>query len=111
MLYSGIHYVVVATILLRENWIKSAAALINLVIFYRKSYVLRGFQALFFILFSKSVEICNICKVWVNYPHFYKYFLNFLKVQNTQFWAKITAKAHVADPGIEHEPRRFFDAF
>jgi len=33
MLYSGIHYVVVATILLRENSIKSAAALINLVIF------------------------------------------------------------------------------
>ena len=30
MLYSGIHYVVVATILLRENSIKSAAALINL---------------------------------------------------------------------------------
>ena len=111
MLYSGIHYVVVAAILLRENSIKSAAALINLVIFYRKSYVLRGFQALFFILFSKSVELCNICRVWVNYAHFYKYFLNFLKVQNTQFWANITGKAHVADPGIEHEPRRFFDAF
>ena len=33
MLYSGIHYVVVATILLREDAIKPAAALINLVIF------------------------------------------------------------------------------
>ena len=38
-------------------------------------------------------------------------FLNFLKVQNMQFWAKITGRAYVVDPGIEHEPRRFFDAF
>ena len=80
MLYSGIHYVVVATILLRENSIKSAAALITLVIFWRKSYVLSGFQALFFILFSESVEICNICRLWVNCAHFYNYFFNFLKV-------------------------------
>ena len=28
-----------------------------------------------------------------------------------QFWAKITGRAYVVDPGIEHEPRRFFDAF
>ena len=44
MLYSGIHYVVVAAILPRYNSIKSAVGVINLVIFSRKSYVLRDFQ-------------------------------------------------------------------
>ena len=34
-----------------------------------------------------------------------------MEVQNTQFWAKIAGRAHVVDPGVEHEPRRFFMLF
>jgi len=54
MLYSGIHYVVVATILLRENSIKSAVGVIKLVIFKRKSYVFRSFSRFVFYLVFKS---------------------------------------------------------
>ena len=34
-------------------------------------------------------------RISVDYVYFYTFFFDFLKVQNTQFWAKITGRAHV----------------
>ena len=68
-----------------------------------KVYVLSCFQNLF--------KFPIFFRMSANFFHFNHFFFNFLKVQNTLFWAKITGRAHVVDPGVEHEPRRFFDAF
>ena len=79
--------------------------------FFAKIVPFEGFSSFVFILYSKFVETFNFFRSWVDYVHFHILFFNFIKVQNPQFWAKITGSAHVVDPGIEHEPRRFFDAF
>ena len=71
----------------------------------------RSFVRSFVLCFQNLLKNSIFFRISVDYTHFYTLFFNFLKVQNTQFWAKITGKAHVADPRIEHEPRRFFDAF
>ena len=80
--------------------------------FLAKIIRLRGFSRfIFYLVFKICLNFQSFSECRLIFFILITFFFNFLKVQNTLFWAKITGRAHVVDPGVGHEPRRFFDAF
>ena len=79
--------------------------------FLAKIIRLRGFSRFIFYL---------VFKICLNFQSFSEcrliffiliIFFQFFEGSKHAILGKITGRAHVVDPGIEHEPRRFFDAF
>ena len=72
------------------------------------------FQGFWWVVFYLVFKICwnfNFLKEFGLIMFVLSYFLKDFEGSKLAILGKIAGRAYVVDPGIEHEPRRFFDAF
>ena len=69
--------------------------LLRLVRFSHSAPLVRSFVRSFVRCFQNLLKISIFFRISVDFAHLYQLFFNFLKVQNTQIWAKITGRAYV----------------